>query len=245
MPRTARIVFPNAPHHIIQRGNRNQTVFFNEDDKKVYLELLGHHSSRERVKIWCYCLMDNHVHIIAVPEDQPSLMRAISETHKKYTLMINTRNKWKGHLWQGRFISYPMDETYLYRCMRYIERNPVRAGLVRQPEDYRWSSARAHIFGIKDKILSPLPLAYRVEHWQAYLNEEECEHDIRTFQESNRRGRPLGSELFLKRIETELGIKVLIPERGQLRGEGLERGHQQVSPGFIYRRRQRRSGNPA
>mgnify|MGYP000055981782 CR=1 FL=1 len=223
MPRTARIVFPNAPHHIIQRGNRNQIVFFTDDDKKVYLELLGHNSSRERVKIWCYCLMDNHVHLIAVPEDTLSLRRAISETHKKYTLMINTRNKWKGHLWQGRFISYPMDETYLYRCMRYIERNPVRAGLVSHPEDYPWSSARAHLFGSNDNILSPLPLAYKLEDWQGYLSETECEHDLRTFRESNRGGRPLGSKFFLKRIETELGIRVLPPEKP-------ERGHLQVSP---------------
>ncbi|MCR4397210.1 MAG: transposase, partial [Candidatus Saccharicenans sp.] len=180
MPRKARIVFPNAPHHIIQRGNRNQPVFFIEDDKKTYLELLSHYSSRERVKIWCYCLMDNHVHLIAVPEDMLGLRRAIAETHKKYTLMINARNKWRGHLWQGRFISYPMDETYLYRCMRYIERNPVRAGLVSRPEDYQWSSARAHLFGTDDIILSPLPLAYRLEDWQSYLAETECEHDLTT-----------------------------------------------------------------
>ncbi|MGB9907689.1 MAG: transposase [Candidatus Saccharicenans sp.] len=216
MSRTARIVFPNAPHHIIQRGNRNQKVFFTEDDKKAYLELLLHHSCRERVKVWCYCLMDNHVHLIAVPEDALGLRRAISETHKKYTLMINTRNKWKGHLWQGRFISYPMDETYLYRCMRYIERNPVRAGLVSRPEDYPWSSARAHLYGTNDNILSPLPLAYKLEDWRAYLNETECEHDLRTFRESNRRGQPLGSDLFLKRIETEFGIRVLAPKRGHL-----------------------------
>ncbi|MDI6849941.1 MAG: transposase [Candidatus Saccharicenans sp.] len=209
MPRTRRIIFPNAPHHIIQRGNRNQKVFFTEDDKQLYLEILNHKSRLERVKIWCYCLMDNHVHIIAVPEDGASLRRAISETHKKYSLIINIRNNWKGHLWQGRFISYPMDETYLYRCMRYIERNPVRAGLVKRAEDYKWSSARAHIMGNKDLVLSPLPLAYKVQDWQSYLSETECEHDLRTFQENNSNGKPLGSEPFLRRIETELGIKIL------------------------------------
>ncbi len=208
MPRIRRIIFPSAPHHIIQRGNRNQNVFFTDDDKQLYLEILNHKSRLERVKIWCYCLMDNHVHIIAVPEDAASLRRAISETHKKYTLLINIRNNWKGHLWQGRFISYPMDETYLYRCMRYIERNPVRAGLVAQPEDYRWSSARAHVLNIEDDILSPIPLAYSVEDWKGYLSEMECEHDLKVFRKSNGSGAPLGSETFIKRLEAELGIRL-------------------------------------
>ncbi len=160
------------------------------------------------MKIWCYCLMDNHLHLVVVPEDAMSLRRAIGETHKKYTYIINTRNKWKGHLWQGRFISYPMDETYLYRCMRYIERNPVRAGLVARPEDYRWSSARAHVLNLQDNILSPIPLAYRVEDWQKYLNEPECEHDLKAFRQSNRSGQPLGSEDFIKRLEAELGVSI-------------------------------------
>jgi putative transposase len=213
MPRTARIVFPNFPHHVIQRGNRNQCVFFEEEDKKLYLEILGFHCRQENVKIWCYCLMDNHVHLVAVPEDGVSLRRAIAETHKKYTWMINARNKWRGHLWQGRFISYPMDETYLYRCMKYIERNPVRAGIVNQAEDYKWSSARAHVFGIKDSVLSPMPPAFQIEDWKAYLNGPECDHDLKALRESNRSGRPLGNEPFLRRLESELGIKLCSGEK--------------------------------
>ncbi|MGQ9800530.1 MAG: transposase [Candidatus Saccharicenans sp.] len=201
MPRKARIVFPNAPHHIIQRGNRNQIVFFEEDDKKLYLEILSYLCSRENLKVWCYCLMDNHVHLVVVPEDAMSLRRAIAETHKKYTYIINTRNKWKGHLWQGRFISYPMDEAYLYRCMRYIERNPVRAGLVALAEEYRWSSARAHVLNHEDSVLSPIPLAYRVEDWKNYLREPECQHDLKAFRQSNRSGMPVGSEAFKKRLK--------------------------------------------
>ncbi|MDI6845496.1 MAG: transposase [Candidatus Saccharicenans sp.] len=208
MPRQARIIFPNVPHHIIQRGNRNQIVFFEEEDKQLYLDILNHNCQQENLRIWCYCLMDNHVHLIVVPEDAESLRRAIGETHKKYTYMINTRNKWKGHLWQGRFTSYPMDETYLYRCMRYVERNPVRAGLVSHPEEYRWSSARAHVLNIEDKVLSPIPLACRVEDWKKYLDETECEHDLKAFRRSNRNGLPLGSKTFIKRLEAELGINL-------------------------------------
>lgn len=213
MPRTARIIFPNAPHHIIQRGNRNQQVFFEEDDKKLYLEILGYNASQDNLRIWCYCLMDNHIHLVVVPEDAMSLRRVIGETHKKYTYMVNIRNKWKGHLWQGRFVSYPMDEIYLYRCMRYIERNPVRAGLVAQPEDYRWSSARAHVLNVEDKVLSPIPLAYSVEDWKSYLSETECEHDLKVFRQSNRSGQPLGSEIFLKRLEAELGVSLGLRNR--------------------------------
>lgn len=209
MPRLARIVYPNTPHHVIQRGNRNQKVFFEEGDKKLYLEILAYNCRKENVQIWCYCLMDNHVHLVAVPEYSISLRIAIGETHKRYTFMINTRNKWKGYLWQGRFISYPMDETYLYRCMRYIERNPVRAGLVVRPEDYPWSSARAHVFDIDDFVLSPIPLFYRVEDWRGYLSELDCEHDLRAFRESSKSGKPLGSESFLKKLEAELGICII------------------------------------
>lgn len=204
----ARIVVPNTPHHVIQRGNRNQRVFFEDDDRRIYLEILGSFCRREKIKIWCYCLMDNHVHLIAVPGEPGNLRRAIGETHKKYTSMINGRYNWKGHLWQGRFLSYPLDETHLYNCMKYIERNPVRAGLVSRPEYYPWSSAAAHVFGIPDEILSPLPRAFQIEDWPAYLGSKETEKEIYTFREHARSGKPLGDEAFIKKLESCLGVKI-------------------------------------
>ncbi|MCP2619699.1 transposase [Candidatus Aminicenantes bacterium AC-334-K16] len=208
MGRIARVVIPNYPHHVIQRGNRRQVVFFHDDDKKLYLQILNYHCRQERVKIWCYCLMDNHVHLIAVPSKSESLAKAIGETHKKYTSMINIRHNWRGHLWQGRFLSYPMDERYLYLAVRYIERNPVRAGIVRKAEDYLWSSAKAHVFKVEDKILSEFYLTSLVKDWSAYLQGEDKEDDLRVFRSHEKTGRPLGSEKFLEKLEMITGRKL-------------------------------------
>ena len=113
MARIARIVVPKMPHHITQRGNRRQKAFFNEGDYREYIALMSASCNLHGVEIWAYCLMCNHVHLIAVPEKPESLRHAIGEAHRRYTRAINFRNKWRGHLWQERFASFPMDEKYL------------------------------------------------------------------------------------------------------------------------------------
>ncbi len=113
MARIGRVVVPEIPHHITQRGNRRQKVFFQASDYESYISLLREWCNRYSVEIWAYCLMPNHVHIVAVPHTEKGLSRAIGEVHRRYTRMINFREKWRGYLWQGRFTSYPMDERYL------------------------------------------------------------------------------------------------------------------------------------
>lgn len=154
MPRKARIVIPNLPHHILQRGNRRQQVFFNDEDRKVYLRLLSIFTKKEDINVWSYSLMDNHVHLIVVPHSKDCLAKAFAEINKLYAKRINGRNNWKGHLWQERFISFPMDNAHTLAAIRYVERNPVRAGIVSKAEDYQWSSARAHVYGLSNPILS-------------------------------------------------------------------------------------------
>jgi REP element-mobilizing transposase RayT len=112
MARIARVVVPSLPHHIIQRGNRRQRTFFSAHDYRVYMSLLADWCDRCAVEIWAYCLMPNHVHLIAVPESADGLRRAISEVHRRYTNQVNEREGWRGHLWQGRFASYVMDDRY-------------------------------------------------------------------------------------------------------------------------------------
>jgi putative transposase len=129
MARLAQIVIPGIPYHIVQRGNRRQKTFWTAEDRKEYLKILGDEGKRHGLKVWAYCLMDNHVHIVAVPEGENSLARGIGETHRKYSRMIHFREGWRGYLWQGRFSSFPLDEQYLYAAVRYVERNPVRAGI--------------------------------------------------------------------------------------------------------------------
>jgi putative transposase len=145
MARIARVVAPGLPHHITQRGNRRQQTFFQDEDYQSYIQLMAKWCARFQVEVWAYCLMPNHMHMIAAPQSEEGSRHAIGEAHRRYTRQINFREGWRGHLWQGRFSSFPMDESYLLAAARYIEINPVRAKLVNRPEAYKWSSAIAHL----------------------------------------------------------------------------------------------------
>jgi len=205
MARLPRIVVPGCPHHVINRGNRRQIVFFSDSDKTYFYELLKRESAKAKMDIWVYCLMNNHVHLIAVPEKEDSLAKGIGELQRKYALTINIRNDWRGHLWQTRFSSYPMDEKHLYFAARYIENNPVRAGLVKKAEEYHWSSARAHVFKVRDELLSDFDLALSIPDWGAYLREEISETDVNLLRSHAKSGRPLGDEKFLDDLEIKTG----------------------------------------
>jgi len=159
MARIARVVVPGMPHHITQRGNRRLTTFFCDDDYHAYLELMAHWCRECHVDIWAYCLMPNHVHLIAVPESESALRQAVGEAHRRYTRRVSFRERWRGHLWQGRFASFVMDEPYLLAAARYIELNPVRARLAVDAGQFRWSSAAAHLAAkgqVKDAMWSYL-----------------------------------------------------------------------------------------
>jgi len=210
MARLARIVVPNIPHHITQRGNRSQKVFFSDKDKSYYLKLLHEHAKKAGLTFWAYCLMDNHVHLIAIPEQINSLAKGLGDTHKYYTRMINFRENWRGYLWQGRFSSFPLDEKYLYAAVRYIERNPVRAGIVKRAEDYKFSSANAHIYNKKDILLEDNFMTGEIKDWKAYLAEVDNEQDQKLFLKHTRIGRPLGEEKFVKKLE-EITGRILRP----------------------------------
>jgi len=201
MARLARVVIPGIPHHITQRGNRRQQVFFQDDDYDAYLELMAEWCRKSGVEIWAYCLMPNHVHLIALPQSEDSLAKGIGEAHRRYTRMINFREKWRGYLWQGRFASFPMDEQYLYVAARYIELNPVRAGLVQKPEEYEWSSARAHLKGKDDTLVKVKPLLEMAEDWKAFLENKPSEDEINLLRKHETTGRPLGSDSFIKKLE--------------------------------------------
>lgn len=205
MPKLPRIVVPGCPHHVINRGNRRQTVFFSEEDKKFFYELLKRETAKAKIDIWVYCLLDNHVHLIAVPEKEDSLAKGIGQAQRKYALHINTKNDWKGHLWQTRFRSYPMDERHLYIAARYIEQNPVEARLVKKAEDYRWSSARSHVLRVKDELLSDFDLTLSIPDWGAYLRDEMDESDMDLLRSHEKTGRPLGDDAFLDELEKTKG----------------------------------------
>ena len=218
MPRIARVVAESIPHHVIQRGNRNQTVFFSDEDKTAYLELLKTQIQKHQVRIWAWCLMDNHVHFVAVPSRQDSFSRAFAETHRLYSRRINFREGWRGYLFQGRFSSFPMDERHLYAAVRYVENNPVKAKVGESAEDYPWSSARSHVLHIPDGILSPCFLQDEILNWSKYLRgasnkeEELLSAHLRT-------GRPLGDASFIEKLEAALGRKLRKQKPGPKAGK--------------------------
>ena len=212
MARIARVVIPGIPHHITQRGNRRLETFFAESDYREYLYLMAEWCNRCKVQIWSYCLMPNHGHLIAVPESEDSLYRAIGEAHRRYTRYINFQKEWKGHLWQGRFASFPMDEPYLIATARYIELNPVKAGIVKRPEEYRWSSARAHLQGEDDILVKAAPLLAIVGNWQELLASDLPEQEYERLRRHERSGRPLGDDAFLAKLE-EMTTRVLRKQR--------------------------------
>ncbi|MCL5072409.1 MAG: transposase [Actinobacteria bacterium] len=210
MARLARIVSPDFPHHIIQRGNRRQDVFFKEQDYENYLNLLQAHSRQFSLEILAYCLMTNHIHIIAIPKNADSLSRAIGETHRKYTNLINKRNKWTGYLWQGRFSSYILDEPYLFAALKYMLYNPVRAKLCKNPWEYKWSSARYYIIG-EDKPNSLLKKDFFnsiINDWKEFLTEDITSEEIKLLQKHENTGRPLGNSVFVEKLEKVLNRNI-------------------------------------
>jgi putative transposase len=213
MARIARVVAEHYPHHITQRGNRRQDTFFCDDDYRYYIQLMAQWCDRCGVIIWAYCLMPNHVHLVAVPESEEGLRRAIGEAHRRYTRHINFREQWRGHLWQGRFASFLMDEQYLLTATRYIELNPVRAGLVSIPEEYPWSSARAHMKGRNDDLVKVQALLRMVDDWRQFLSSDVSDEEYELLQRHERTGRPLGSKSFIERLENKLS-RILIPQKG-------------------------------
>tara|TARA_A100001037_G_scaffold180427_1_gene161770 strand:- start:266 stop:931 length:666 start_codon:yes stop_codon:yes gene_type:complete len=204
MARLARVVAAGLPHHVTQRGNRRQDVFFGDADYETYIELLAEGCRKAKTALWAYCLMPNHVHLILVPKDPDGLRAALGEAHRRYTRHINTREDWRGYLWQGRFASAPMDEPHLLACARYVELNPVRAGLVRRARDWKWSSARAHLKGADDALATVAPLLALAPDWAAFLRQGLTEDDRDAIRKAERTGRPLGSERFTKRLERRL-----------------------------------------
>ena len=211
MPRRARIVIPDLPHHVTQRGNNGQDVFFVDDDRRVYLRLLRKQSAKFALEILGYCLMTNHIHVIARPGREDSLAKAIGRTHLTYTKYINRMHSRTGHLWQNRFYSCPLGKQHFWRALRYIEQNPVRSGVVRQPWEYKWSSAAAHLNGKDNSGLLNLPwwqrTAGRID-WRQALGLRQDERQIREIRMSTTVGRPLAGDAFLGKLETTIGKRL-------------------------------------
>jgi putative transposase len=219
MARFARAVAAGVAHQITQRGVDQQKVFFADSDRRTYLDCLASYCQQAGVRILAYCLMSNHVHLVAVPDEAQSLGVALRRAHGRYSLYLNASRQRVGHLWQNRYYSCAMDEKHLWAALRYVERNPVRANLVTRPQDYEWSSAAAHVRAHDVGPNSLLDWQFYTqsggqERWIEMLAEPEELITIRTLQLGTFTGRPVGSDSFIAKLEEQLG-RPLAPRQGK------------------------------
>ncbi len=206
MARIARFVVPGLPHHVTQRGNRRERVFFGDDDFELYRDLLAEQARKQGVAVWSYCLMPNHVHLILVPDRAEALGRALGETHRRYSAVINARLRVTGHLFQSRFGSVVMDEDHLLAAARYVALNPVRAKLVEQAGEWRWSSVRAHLAGRDDGLATVAPLLERCGgRFADLLDGPLAPEAVAALRAAETIGRPLGSPAFLDALAARTG----------------------------------------
>jgi putative transposase len=226
MPRSARFTVPGLPHHVTHRGNRRQRTFFSNQDYRLYVRYLQAACAATGTEVWAWCLMPNHVHLVLVPSVESGLSRTLHRTQGRYTRAINAREKWDGQLWQGRFASFVMDERYLLACARYVERNPVRAGLVERAGDWPWSSARTHLGGPLDPLTRPEPLLERWPDWRSVLDSVERVRVLEAIRDRERSGRPLGSNAFVSRLAEAAGLP--LPPRRRVRLPASARPFQQL-----------------
>jgi putative transposase len=216
MPRISRAIAVDYPHHITQRGNYRQAVFVEAQDYAQYLHWLTQYAPKCDLDIWAYCLMPNHIHFVGVPHRHDSLSRTFHAVHMQYARYFNSKRKAVGHLWQGRFFSCALDERHVYAAIRYVERNPVRGGLVSSPADYPWSSAKSHISGEADSVLSgSCFLMETVKDWRQYLETKQDHEAEAALIKSTITGRPCGQADFVKHMEEILGRTLTPHPRGR------------------------------
>lgn len=212
MPRIARVVGVGLPHHITQRGNYQQEVFLDEVDRRQYLMWINEYSNKYDLSISVYSLMQNHVHFIAIPNRPDSLAKTFNNAHMRYSQYFNSKLKRRGHLWQARFYSCVLDEPHFVLAARYIERNPVRVGLVEKPWEWPWSSAITHTDKNRN---SPIELGDLLgiigmspDMWRKYIDSGEEENLLQRIRKCTLTGRPLGETAFIEKLEAKYGRKL-------------------------------------
>ena len=224
MPRKPRFDLPDVPVHVVQRGNNRQPVFFSDADRRAYLEWLGEAAERYGCAIHAYVLMTNHIHLLATPPTVGATSRMMQYVGRYYVPYINRAHGRSGTLWDGRYKASLVDsDRYLLVCQRYIELNPVRAGLAKAPADYRWSSYAANAQGVFDALVRPHPTynmlgatpAARRSAYRALFEDALDPAGVEDMRRAVQTGTPLGGAAFRARIETALGHRIGLMRRGR------------------------------
>jgi putative transposase len=217
MPRIARAVATGFPHHVIQRGNNREKIFFDKKDREQYLLLLKKYSDKWGSPILAYCLMSNHVHLLTRPKEEESLYKMMQGVTLCYTQYINRKYKRTGRLWESRYHSCIVDkEKYMWAVARYIEQNPTMAKIVKRVDDFPYSSARAHIQGISDEVLGEdLFEEGQRKDYREFLRAGIPEEEKYRIRYSTRTGRLFGSETFVKTVEKKLDRILILKSPGR------------------------------
>lgn len=209
MPRNARCVKAGLPYHVTQRGSNRQPVFGSIADRLTYLDLVMGNLQDAQIRVFGWCLMTNHVHWVVVPEQEDSLEVLFRRVHGRYAQYYNARRRRSGHLWQSRFFSCPLSESHMWRALAYVERNPVRAGLVGGAAEYEWSSAQAHVTGEAGRFegldWSVWEEAGGAKGWEELIQNQWDPRDERLLRKCTYAGRPYGEEEFVRALEEEFG----------------------------------------
>jgi putative transposase len=217
MGRFTRVVAVDVPHHVTQRGNGRRFVLDGDADRTIYLKLLRENIVLYGVALIGYCLMSNHIHLIAIPHKVDGLAQALKQTHGRYASYWNAAHQSNGHVWQGRYYSCSLDQSHLWEALRYTELNPVRAGLVLGAELWPWSSAACHCGAKKqDEYLTPEPWRsyWTSTTWQEYLSAAETEARLAVIRQRTHTGRPLGTEEFVQDLEKVTQRRIALQKRG-------------------------------
>jgi putative transposase len=213
MPRFKRLVIPGMPHHVVQRGNRRMNVFLDDQDREVFLRMLAEVSEHQGLTNLGYSLMTNHEHLVSIPQHENFLALSMRDLLGPYAAYFNRKYGFSGRLWQGRYYSAVLDEYHFWAALRYVERNPVRAGIVQRAEYYRWSSAPAHCDLCTDPLLAPLPAgASLIGDWSTWLRDGDRHSELELIRKCTKTGRPCGPEPFLGELERATG-RILIPRK--------------------------------
>jgi putative transposase len=216
MARLQRVVVVDVPHHVTQRGNARQVILSSPADRATYLELLREYAQLHSLSLLGYCLMSNHVHLIAIPHTADALSQSLKQAHGRYASYWNAQQSSTGHVWQGRFYSCPLDESHLWAALRYVELNPVRAGMVKTAQVWKWSSATAHC-----GMANPLSMRemerwrnrWTEAQWRDFLAQEESVAEVSVLRICTHTGRLLGSPEFVSGLE-QLTLRPLAPHKG-------------------------------
>jgi putative transposase len=221
MARIARITGAGYPHHIVERGNNRERIFANPIDYEKYLSFLSKYAEEREVAVLAYCLMPNHIHLLVRPSGEETLAKMMQGVTLCYSKYFNRENGRTGRLWECRYYSTVIDgDRYLWTVTKYIENNPVRAGMVKKPEDYPYSSAKAHILREKDPILKePLFDKDELDEYTRFVKSGEDKRILEEIRKQTRSGKPLGDPEFLQTLSERIGCSLSFRLKGRPRKE--------------------------